>query len=66
MCVLYYVTTQYATQLKNKIVAITTRSKGKYIFVIYTSTWTSIEILDYDDDFWQIKIASKLENLVLK
>jgi len=27
-------------------------------------SWTSIEIVDYDDDFWQNEMAQKLEKLV--
>ncbi|KAF0709769.1 YqaJ domain-containing protein, partial [Aphis craccivora] len=40
--------------------------KTKCYFVIYTSYWTSIERVDYDDDFWQTKMAPKLEKSVFK
>jgi len=43
-----------------------TCNKTKCYFVIYTGHWTSIEIVDYDDDFWQNKMEPKLEKLEFK
>jgi len=38
--------------------------KTKCYFVIYTSHWTSIQSVAYDNDFWQTKMAPNLEKLV--
>jgi len=34
-------------------------------FVIYTSNWMNIEIIEYDNSFWENKMVNKLKTFVI-